>query len=248
MNQGFYKRRRGILEHLEGGKISLLDLAVHDYLNLKANLVVGNGSSVPPGVCITSAAQIHTTCPRQISERAIQRSIEHLCEIGWIKTWRTPGQSGKYPILIARSSVADLSGNEYRVNAVATTNWRSPVLESVGDSAQGCPKPVTPILIGGRKEKLEEPLEFVKFYQEYPRKVGRSEALKAWKKLKPLEVPLVLAGLDRWKQSEQWFSDNGRYIPHPATFLNKRRWEDDHAGTRTSEVEIEDIPLAESYR
>ena len=26
---GFYKRRRGILEHLEAGIISLLDLAVH---------------------------------------------------------------------------------------------------------------------------------------------------------------------------------------------------------------------------
>jgi hypothetical protein len=248
MNQGFYKRRRGILEHLEGGKISLLDLAVHDYLNLKANLVVGNGSSVPPGVCITSAAQIHTTCPRQISERAIQRSIEHLAEIGWIKTWRCRGQAGKYPILIARSNVADLSGKEYRVNADASTDWRTPVLEPVGESAQHCPKPVTPILIGGRNEKLEEPLAFVKFYKGYPRKVGRSEALKAWKKLKPLEVPLVLDGLDRWKQSEQWLTDNGRYIPHPATFLNKRRWEDDPTENRALVVESEDIPLAESYR
>jgi hypothetical protein len=53
MSGGFYKRRRGILEHLEAGRISLLDLAVHDYLNLKANLAMAFPSlrvfaSLPP--------------------------------------------------------------------------------------------------------------------------------------------------------------------------------------------------------
>jgi hypothetical protein len=130
---GFYKRRRGILEHLEAGTISLLDLAVHDYLNLKANLVVGSGSSLPPGVCITSATAIHATCPSQISERAIQRSLEHLEKIRWIKRWNVRGKRGNYPVLVCRASVHDLSGSEYRVNGEATTDWRNPVLEPVGD-------------------------------------------------------------------------------------------------------------------
>lgn len=131
--QGFYKRRRGILEHLEAGTISLLDLAVHDYLNLKANLVVGSGSSLPPGVCITSSAAIHATCPSQISERAIQRSLEHLEKIRWIKRWHVRGKRGNYPILICRASVHDLSGNEYRVNGELSEHWRNPVLEPVSD-------------------------------------------------------------------------------------------------------------------
>ncbi len=130
---GFYKRRRGILEHLEAGTISLLDLAVHDYLNLKANLVVGSGSSLPPGVCITSATAIHATCPSQISERAIQRSLEHLEEIGWIRRWNVRGKRGNYPILVCRASVHDLSGNEFRVKGEATTDWRNPALEPVGE-------------------------------------------------------------------------------------------------------------------
>ena len=133
---GFYKRRRGILEHLEAGTISLLDLAVHDYLNLKANLVVGSGSSLPPGVCITSATAIRATCPSQISERAIQRSLEHLEEIRWIRRWNVRGKRGNYPILVCRASVHDLSGNEYRVNGEATKDWRNPVLEPVGDLSQ----------------------------------------------------------------------------------------------------------------
>lgn len=133
MSAGFYKRRRGILEHLESGRISLLDLAVHDYLNLKANLVIGNGFSIPAGVCITSARAIHATCPSQISERAVQRSLEHLRKIGWIKTWNIRGKRGNYPILVCRGSVHDLSGNEYRVNAQGTTDWRHPTYVPVGD-------------------------------------------------------------------------------------------------------------------
>lgn len=133
MSRGYYKRRRGLIEHLESGKISLLDLAVHDYLNLKANLVIGSDSSIPAGVCITSAAAIHATCPAQISERAIQRSLEHLEAIGWIKRWNTRGKRGNYPTLVCRSSVADLSGKEHRVSGTKTTDWRFPVYEPVGD-------------------------------------------------------------------------------------------------------------------
>jgi len=140
MNSGFYKRRRGILEHLEAGKISLLDLAIHDYLNLKANLVIGNSSAIPPGICITSSVAIHATCPRQISERAVQRSLEHLESIGWIKRWNERGKRGNYPVLVCRCSVHDLSGNEYRVNGEKTTDWRHPVREPVGELSPLGPK------------------------------------------------------------------------------------------------------------
>jgi hypothetical protein len=34
----------------------------------------------------------------------------------------------------------------------------------------------------------------------------------------------ILAGLERWKQSDQWAKDGGRYIPDPENFLDKRRW------------------------
>jgi len=30
-------------------------------------------------------------------------------------------------------------------------------------------------------------------------------------------------------QSESWNRDGGRYIPHPSTWLNGRRWEDELA-------------------
>ena len=131
----WYKRRRGIVEHLEAGTISLLDLAVHDYLNLKANLVIGHNCSIPAGVCITSAAAIHATCPTQISERAIQRSLEHMEKIGWIKRWTTRGKHGNYPVLVCRGTVHDLSGSEFRVNGTETTDWRQPVYVPVAEAS-----------------------------------------------------------------------------------------------------------------
>jgi hypothetical protein len=132
---GFYKRRRGILEHLEAGRINLIDLAVHDYLNLKANLLIGSTSSIPPGICITSAIAIHAVCPGQISEKAIQRSLKHIEQIGWIKRWNVAGKRGNYPILVCRASVHDLSGNEYRINGEETTDWRYPKWSPVGDAS-----------------------------------------------------------------------------------------------------------------
>jgi len=131
MSSGFYKRRRGILEHIEAGTIDLLESGIHDFLNLKANLLIGSDSAVPVGFVFTSAPAIHAYCKR-VSERTIQRILEHLEEIGWIKTFRAPNQRGNYLSLICRASVHDLSGNEYRINADATTDWRHPVYEPVG--------------------------------------------------------------------------------------------------------------------
>jgi len=135
MSTGFYKRRRGILEHLESGTIGLIDLAVHDYLCLKINSVRGNGCSIPAGVCFTSSAAIYSLCPREVSERTIRRSLEHLERIGWIKRWTVTGKHGNYPVLVARASVHDLSGNEYRVSAEKTIDWRLPVYVDGEDGA-----------------------------------------------------------------------------------------------------------------
>jgi hypothetical protein len=134
LSNGFYKRRRGIAEHVDAGLIDLLELGIHDYLNLKANLVIGNGWPYPAGVCVTSAVALHSLCGRRVSERTIQRILEKLERIGWIKAkpWLTPGKCGNYVVLICRASVHDLSGNEYRVNGAATMDWRHPIYEPVG--------------------------------------------------------------------------------------------------------------------
>ena len=75
----------------------------------------------------------------------------------------------------------------------------------------------------------DQALAFDSFWKEYPNRVAKQNALKAWKKLKvdPELLEKIMTGLSRWKASDEWSRDGGRYIPHPATWLNGKRWEDE---------------------
>lgn len=79
------------------------------------------------------------------------------------------------------------------------------------------------------KTKKQEQL-FAQFWNEYPKKVAKKDAERAWSKI-PLDDLLfkrIMAGLDRARASPNWIKDKGQYIPHPATWLNGKRWEDEH--------------------
>lgn len=69
---------------------------------------------------------------------------------------------------------------------------------------------------------------FEKFWNAYPRKVGKGAAEKAFIKYKPDDslFDRMLSALSAQKRSEQWHKDGGKFIPYPATWLNQRRWED----------------------
>ncbi|MED5492695.1 MAG: phage replication protein [Pseudomonadota bacterium] len=70
---------------------------------------------------------------------------------------------------------------------------------------------------------------FAKFYRLYPNKKGKANALKAWKKLKLTDdlINQIFDGLGRYCVSADWLKDGGQFVPHPATWLNGRRWEDE---------------------
>lgn len=68
---------------------------------------------------------------------------------------------------------------------------------------------------------------FDKFWSVYPRHEGKQNALKAFDKLKPDEalLEIMINAIVKQKQSDQW--SDPQYIPHPATWLNGHRWEDE---------------------
>ncbi len=70
----------------------------------------------------------------------------------------------------------------------------------------------------------EEPY-FAAFWGAYPRKIDKDRARRAWRKLRPDRdlTKQMLISLRAWRQCEQWQEE--RLIPHPATWLNNRRWE-----------------------
>jgi len=78
---------------------------------------------------------------------------------------------------------------------------------------------------------------FEEFWKAYPRKAGKDAARKAWKKKRP-DLITCLEAIKRQQDSDQWQKDGGQFIPHPATWINQARWEDEpsaarHSGTKT---------------
>jgi len=70
---------------------------------------------------------------------------------------------------------------------------------------------------------------FDMFWKIYPLKVGKVAARKAWSKIKP-DTKLfekIMCAVETAKISQQWKRDNGKYIPHPTTWLNQGRWDDE---------------------
>jgi hypothetical protein len=67
------------------------------------------------------------------------------------------------------------------------------------------------------------------FWKNYPKKIGKGAALKAWNKIKDKKgtIEKIRDVLPRQMLSPQWTKDGGQYIPHPATYLNQTRWEDE---------------------
>lgn len=98
--------------------------------------------------------------------------------------------------------------------------------ESKGDESKSPPTPHGGETDGGPKYRPEW---FSRFWALYPRHTKRADAIKAWDKLKPDRAlcDVMASAIRAQAQTDQWQRDGGRFIPHPASWLNGRRWEDE---------------------
>ena len=86
------------------------------------------------------------------------------------------------------------------------------------------------------KNRKHDP-RFEEFWQEYPRKTGKEAARRAWEKAAArVGAEPILKGL----RAAVWPLDN-QFIPHPATWLNQGRWDDEAPPPRPRDEDI--IPL-----
>lgn len=68
--------------------------------------------------------------------------------------------------------------------------------------------------------------DFAVFWKAYPRKESKVQARKGFAKA-DVRLDMLLQALEAQKQTGQWQSDGGRFIPYASTWLNQKRWEDD---------------------
>ena len=84
------------------------------------------------------------------------------------------------------------------------------------------------------KKKQIYTQSFLSFWNKYPKKSGKKDAFKAYQKAKDKPpISELLKIIDRHIQSDQWQKEDGEFIPFPATWLNKGRW-DDELNTKTN--------------
>lgn len=109
-----------------------------------------------------------------------------------------------------------------------------------GNSADKYPLMVNEIPFNGKqiqersnhkKELKGKSDDFDAFYIAYPRKVSKANARKAWVK-NDCKLSEILPALENHKKG--W--KDPQYIPHPATWLNQRRWEDETIVKQESSV------------
>lgn len=82
----------------------------------------------------------------------------------------------------------------------------------------------------GNRNKDIKRIAFESFWQSYPKKKAKGDAERAWSKINPSEhlIEEILSAVQRAKTSQDWLKDNGQFIPYPATWLNRKGWEDEY--------------------
>ena len=79
---------------------------------------------------------------------------------------------------------------------------------------------------------------FDAFYAAYPNKKAKGPALTAWAKLKATERALCRPAIEAQVKANHFRGADGvDYIPHPASWLNARRWEDEVKHTQRTKLE-----------
>lgn len=176
----------------------------------------------------------------------VSTTTTELQRLGWLTKQGIGGRGLKttYMITIPETvSTSETVTESETVLKYETVSESKTVTESVSKTV---PESGTPLYIRevnrekrSAKPADSEPEVFAEFWQQYPHKVAKPAALKAWNKLKPSGRLLddLMAGLATQKNSDQWRKNGGEFIPHPATWLNNRRWEDESHGAQPADAE-----------
>lgn len=113
------------------------------------------------------------------------------------------------------------------------------------DSGFLIPDPLTPSQAPVADGESGDDL-FAKFWKLYPVKKGKAKAEAAWRKLKVTEdlFALITQGLSRQVVCQAWVKDGGQYIPHPTTWLNGKRWEDEVDPPKLASSNVHQFPVS----
>lgn len=183
-------------------------------------------------------AQLSARCG--YNERTISKVTSQLVKLGWLEKEGQGGysQSSKYRITVPELDTVDSEETVSELDTVTEPETVS-TLDTVSTpetvSEPGTPTVSelgTPTVSGldrGNKHTIEQTSEqFCAFWNAYPRKRDKARAQKSWNKLTDEQRKCAIDDVrKRSKRDPSWLEDNGKFIPHPSSYLNGQRWEDE---------------------
>ncbi|ROS62182.1 hypothetical protein EDF38_1285 [Frigoribacterium sp. PhB160] len=197
---------------------------------------------------------------------AIRTALLELREAGYLKLAQTRGDGGRFNEveyeLCAPAITADGFSDTGGFTAVGSADVGSP---DVGESdtkktiysedhLKEHDTPLPPAGVSRGEVVVSGAGSFESFYEAYPRHTGRAAAERAFAKaLRVAPAERIVAGARRFAADPNLPPrEEARFIPHPATWLNAGRWDDDalpaRGGGRGQEKQQQSIELVRSYQ
>jgi hypothetical protein len=155
-----------------------------------------------------------------VCRKTISRSIAALVQVGAliVKDQFVDGrQTSSLYILAGEEPLTGGTQESHRWDTEVPPGWDTEVPPK-GEPYEG---EKTIMLISDERDT-----GFAAFWQAYPRKTNKKNAERAWRRLKQRDREDATAALEEHKRI-LWTGKDQQFIPHAATWLNGRRWEDE---------------------
>lgn len=182
-----------------------------------------------------------------VSMDTIDRAIAELTDAGALTSERRHGKAGDYTsnLYLLRFMLPEDTADGSRTVAATGTDTATVAAPTPRPSRTAAATLAAPLLqqepnpceTDSLTQKEHALARFSLFWDAYPssHRKGRGAAEKAWAKLKPSAelTTTIVRAVERHIQHEPKWRPNRQgetFIPHPATFLNQKRWLDTVAG------------------
>jgi len=171
---------------------------------------------------------------------SIMTGLQELEERGYLERKRGHGDGGqfRYEYHLSASPMGDFTPSDNPTLAEPTLDNRTPKKERVSKKDKNTKS-------NSKNTMTDE--HFDEFWEQYPRKVGKQKCKNKFLRLSVDKFDKIMSALEEQKDTDQWKRNDGQFVPHPTTWINQGRWEDDPEAYNYEEDDKETGVAVKSY-
>lgn len=177
----------------------------------------------------------HLARKTRLSTRTVRRQLSSLEELGELRVDRNIGRPNVYEVITDQGQIgAPHEGAKQGQNDPGQSVTPDTSDHDRGQIEHSLLIPTrqdTSMVNGGSSDPVSD--HFDEFWLAYPRKVKKADAMKAYRKAVKVATPEeILAGLAAYAKTVA--GKEPEFIAHPPTWLNGKRWLDEHKTTTST--------------